>query len=86
MSKESSYVFDVSRTLNYTSPITNETVEKENQAFKLISLFMRLYVDGYGWFIIDPPEEDNDSYTDKYSITAQSAEIEFQQQIFITLK
>lgn len=40
---------------------------------------MRLYVDGYGWFIIDPPEEDNDSYTDKYSITAQSAEIEFQQ-------
>ena len=71
--------FDISRTLNYTSPITNETVEKENRAFRLISLFMRLYVDGYGWFIIDPPEEDNDSYTDKYSITAQSAEIEFQQ-------
>ena len=71
--------FDISRTFNYTSPITNETVEKENRAFRLISLFMRLYVDGYGWFIIDPPEEDNDSYTDKYSITAQSAEIEFQQ-------
>ena len=71
--------FDISRTLNYTSPITNETVEKENRAFRLISLFMRLYVDGYGWFIIDPPEEDNDSYTNKYSITAQSAEIEFQQ-------
>ena len=71
--------FDISRTLNYTSPITNETVEKENRAFRLISLFMRLYVDGYGWFIIDPPEEDNDSYIDKYSITAQSAEIEFQQ-------
>lgn len=71
--------FDISRTLNYTSPITNETVEKENRAFRLISLFMRLYVDGYGWFIIDPPEEDNDSYINKYSITAQSAEIEFQQ-------
>ena len=71
--------FDISRTFNYTSPITNETVEKENRAFRLISLFMRLYVDGYGWFIIDPPEENNDSYTDKYSITAQSAEIEFQQ-------
>ena len=71
--------FDISRTLNYTSPITNETVEKENRAFRLISLFMRLYVDGYGWFIINPPEENNDSYTDKYSITAQSAEIEFQQ-------
>lgn len=71
--------FDISRTLNYISPLTNETIEKENRAFKLISLFMRLYVDGYGWFIIDPPEEDNDSYNDKYSITAQSAEIEFQQ-------
>ena len=71
--------FDISRTLNYISPLTNEAIEKENRAFKLISLFMRLYVDGYGWFIIDPPEEDNDSYNDKYSITAQSAEIEFQQ-------
>ena len=71
--------FDISRTISYISPLTNEAIEKENRAFKLISLFMRLYVDGYGWFIIDPPEEDNDSYTDKYSITAQSAEIEFQQ-------
>lgn len=71
--------FDISRTINYISPVTNEAIEKENRAFKLISLFMRLYVDGYGWFIIDPPEEDNDSYNDKYSITAQSAEIEFQQ-------
>ena len=57
--------FDISRTISYISPLTNEAIEKENRAFKLISLFMRLYVDGYGWFIIDPPEEDNDSYTDK---------------------
>ena len=71
--------FDISRTINYISPLTNEAMEKENRAFRLISLFMRLYVDGYGWFIIDPPEEDNDSYINKYSITAQSAEIEFQQ-------
>ena len=76
--------FDLSRT--YSSVLSNERAEKENFAFTLLSLYMRIYVDGYGWFIVDPPDEENDGYNDKFTITAQSAEIEFQQHNIHNLK
>lgn len=71
--------FDIFKTASYRSVLSDDQFVKDNQAFTLLSLYMRIYVEGYGWFIIDPPDEENDSYKDKYSITAQSAEIEFQQ-------
>lgn len=77
--------FDVDRKFSYRN-IDGITVEKESNAFKLIGLFLRIYVEGYGWFIINPPDSDNDGTVEKYSITAQSAEIEFQQHNLINFK
>lgn len=68
--------FDVASTLNVLS---DEKVAKNNQSFAMIGMFMRLHIENYGWFIIDPPEWENDGNKEEYSITAHSADIEFQQ-------
>ena len=77
--------FDVNRKYSYMN-LEGRTVETESNAFKLIGLFLRVYVENIGWFIINPPESNNDGTQEKYSITAQSAEIEFQQHNLINLK
>ena len=77
--------FDVNRKYSYMN-LNGETIETESNAFKLIGLFLRIYVENIGWFIIDPPESNNDGTQEKYSITAQSAEIEFQQHNLINMK
>ena len=68
--------FDVASTLNVLS---DGKVAKNNQSFAMIGMFMRLHIENYGWFIIDPPEWENDGNKEEYSITAHSADIEFQQ-------
>lgn len=68
--------FDVASTLKVLS---DEKVAKNNQSFAMIGMFMRLHIENYGWFIIDPPEWENDGNKEEYSITAHSADIEFQQ-------
>ena len=77
--------FDINRSYSYKN-IDGKTIEKESNAFKLIGLFLRIYVEGFGWFIIDPPDSNNDGTKEKYSITAQSAEIEFQQHNLVNFK
>lgn len=68
--------FDIANTLKILS---NEEAVKKNQSFAMIGMFMRLHIENYGWFIIDPPEWENDGNKEEYSITAHSADIEFQQ-------
>ena len=68
--------FNIASTLNVLS---NTERNKKNQSFAMIGMFMRLYIENYGWFIIDPPEWENDGNKEEYSITAHSADIEFQQ-------
>ena len=68
--------FDIANTLKILS---NEEAVKKNQSFAMIGMFMRLHIENYGWFIIDPPEWENDGNKEEYSITVHSADIEFQQ-------
>ena len=56
-----------------------ENIEIESLAYKLVDSKMRIFIDRIGWFIMDTPTEDNDGIKQTKSITAQSAEIEFQQ-------
>ena len=62
--------FDINRFID----IDGEQVE--SNAYQLIDVLMRIYIDSVGWFCIDPPEVNNDGTKETKSITGESAEIE----------
>lgn len=67
---------------NIVAPKTidyNKSRQVESNSYKLAGLLMRIYVDGIGWFIMQPPETYGEGYKEYKSITATSCEIEMQQ-------
>lgn len=65
--------FDISRYINVDGQ------QIESQGYELISILMRLYIDGYGWFILEAPRVSNDGNTEIKSVTAHSCEYEMLQ-------
>lgn len=51
----------------------------ESQGYDLVSVLMRLYIDGIGWFIMEAPRINNDGLKEIKSITAHSCEHEMLQ-------
>lgn len=62
--------FDVHRFINI------EGKEVETNGYNLIDVLMRIYVDNFGWFCIDPPTITNDGIKEFKTIKGESAEIE----------
>ena len=76
--------FDVNR---YIIVEKNEKKEQvESNGYSSISVLLRIYVEGIGWFILNPPSVSGEGYKEYKSITASSAEIEMQQHDLKTLK
>lgn len=77
--------FDVNRYINIENEY-HESIEIESNGYSMLSVLMRIYVDGIGWFIMDPPKTSNNGINEVKSITAISAEIEMQQHDIKKLK
>lgn len=60
--------------------VENKDGEKiEANGYELVSKYMRLYVTNIGWFILDTPETHNNGVYEYKSISAKSAQAEYNQ-------
>ena len=72
-----SLTFDVNRFILYKD--NGRTKEAESYVYLLLDQKMRVYVENIGWFIMSPPVVHGEAYKEYKTISAESAEIEFQQ-------
>lgn len=86
--------FDLVRNVNNTYEVSFtldrfieiDGIQVETNCYDLVDTLMRLYVEGVGWFIIQPPSSSNDGNKECKNVIAESAEIEMQQHDIESLK
>lgn len=78
--------FNVYRFITVPDFIAGTEKEIESKAYPLLGMFMRVYVENIGWFIMQPPTVYNDGKQEYKSVSAESCEIEMQQHDINNLK